>query len=440
MTVNILVVEKTFPWPETSGSHIRVANIVRALARVGEVDFFLISRDGSVPEGPPAAEPVARFAAAPRPGSAYSGIRRLAWLAMRGTPVEVAMRDFTTLRSEVRRWARPHYDLVWIGRAEGYVALQGLIDAPHVVDFDDLKDQRIAGSLRVHGRGSGVSSGPAEQREPAVGLRLWGTRLRDTANARRWRALEQRIAASVEGVVVCSTLDQSRLGVPNAVVIPNGYPAPPRPVGRIEVREPPTLVLPGLLRYGPNIDAAHYFVREVLPRIRARSPAVRARLVGDRDDRVSDLAEVEGVTLTGLVPDIVPELELADAVVVPLRFGSGTRVKILEAFAHRIPVVSTVFGCEGLDAVHRRHLLVADDAEAFASACIEVLTDRALRSSLTAEAHALYWQRYRWDVVAPSVAEFALGVARGATGSPPACRRLEHHSRRERAEECASGG
>lgn len=411
--MNILVVEKTFPWPETSGSHIRVANIVRALARVGEVDFFLISRDGSVPEGPPAAEPVARFAVAPRPASAYGGVRRLGWLAGSGMPVELAMRDYTALRSELRRWARRDYDLVWIGRAEGYVAVGGRVEAPHVVDFDDLKDERIVGSLRLDGQRSGVSSHRAELRRVVGALRGWGTRRRDMVNARRWGALERQIAASVEAVVVCSALDRRRLGVPNAVVIPNGYPAPPRPVGRIEVREPPTLVLPGLLRYGPNIDAAHYFVREVLPRIRARSPEVRARLVGDRDDRVSDLAEVEGVTLTGLVPDIVPELELADAVVVPLRFGSGTRVKILEAFAHRIPVVSTVFGCEGLDAVHRRHLLAAKDPDTFASACIEILTDRSLRTSLTDEAHALYRQRYRWDVIAPRVAELALRVARG---------------------------
>ncbi|MGH7267686.1 MAG: glycosyltransferase family 4 protein [Candidatus Rokuibacteriota bacterium] len=308
---------------------------------------------------------------------------------------------------------------MWIGRAEGFVAIEGLIDAPHVVDLDDLKDRRIEGSLRVGADGSRSPAERARSRRPSSRLRSLGTRHRDSVNVRRWRALEHRVASSAHAVVVCSALDQRRLGVRNAVVIPNGYPAPPSPAGRVGVGQPPTLVMPGLLRYGPNIDAAHFFVKQVLPRIRAHKPEVRVRLVGDHDERVSELAAADGVTLTGLVPDIIPELELADAVVVPVRFGSGTRVKILEAWAHRIPVVSTVVGCEGLDAVHRRHLLMGDDADEFASACIEILTDQALRTRLTDEGHALYWQRYRWEVVASGVAELALGVARGrGTPSP----------------------
>jgi glycosyltransferase involved in cell wall biosynthesis len=82
-------------------------------------------------------------------------------------------------------------------------------------------------------------------------------------------------------------------------------------------------------------------------------------------------------------------------------------VKILEAFAHRIPVVSTSVGCEGLDVTNRKHLLVADEPEAIATACAELLEHVSLRARLTAAAHDLYSRRYRWDVIASDVVELA---------------------------------
>ena len=90
-----------------------------------------------------------------------------------------------------------------------------------------------------------------------------------------------------------------------------------------------------------------------------------------------------------------PELARADLVVVPVRYGSGTRVKILEAFAHRIPVVSTTIGAEGLGAADGVHLLVADDPDAFADRCARLLTDGDLRERLVDAAEQLFEERYR---------------------------------------------
>ena len=148
-----------------------------------------------------------------------------------------------------------------------------------------------------------------------------------------------------------------------------------RPVGRDDVATPPVVVFQGTLRYSPNADAARFLVEDVGPRLRALVPDARIRLVGVAPPALARLAHPPAVTLTGQVPDITAELARADVVVIPLRYGSGTRVKILEAFAHRIPVVSTSLGAEGLDVVAGKQLLVADDAEGIAQACASVLGD-----------------------------------------------------------------
>jgi glycosyltransferase involved in cell wall biosynthesis len=109
---------------------------------------------------------------------------------------------------------------------------------------------------------------------------------------------------------------------------------------------------------------------------------------------------------------MLPELAKADIVTVPVRYGSGTRVKILEAFAHRIPVVSTTPGAEGLGAEHGRHLLLADTAQSFADACEELLTDVGLRVTLTEAAHQLLIERHQWTRARTVINDMALAVAR----------------------------
>jgi glycosyltransferase involved in cell wall biosynthesis len=175
-----------------------------------------------------------------------------------------------------------------------------------------------------------------------------------------------------------------------------------------------------LLTYEPNIDGAWFFVDEVLPLVRAAVPDVELRLVGRHDDRAAALAERPGVVLRGEVPDVGPELRDAAVVVVPIRSGGGTRIKILEAFARRVPVVSTTVGCEGIDAVPGEHLLTGDTPDALADACVRLLRDDALRTRVIDAAHALFVSRYRWEDIRPRIAALARAVADGSfTASAP---------------------
>jgi glycosyltransferase involved in cell wall biosynthesis len=115
--------------------------------------------------------------------------------------------------------------------------------------------------------------------------------------------------------------------------------------------------------------------------------------------------------VTGEVPDVTPYLAAADVLVAPIRVGGGTRIKILEAFAHRLPVVTTPVGAEGLDIVHGVHALVAEPTDAIADACVRLLRDPALATRLVAGGAALHEQHHRQphaDAAVSTAAETAL--------------------------------
>jgi glycosyltransferase involved in cell wall biosynthesis len=256
-----------------------------------------------------------------------------------------------------------------------------------VVNLNDVEHSKIEALLEIDDAGTA-------DRDARARVRRRVSRANLALNARRWHAFYARMARQVRTIVVCSDVDRERLSEPNARVVPNIYPTPERPLGRLSAGSPPTVSIIGQLHYPPNADAAAFFVRDVLPKLRAEIPDVEVRLVGEPSASVAALADVQGVTVTGLVPDIAAELARTDVCAVPIRFGGGTRIKILEAFAHRIPVVATTIGAEGLDVENGQQLLLADDASSFAAACASLLRDDALRSQVTASANAHWHERF----------------------------------------------
>jgi glycosyltransferase involved in cell wall biosynthesis len=159
------------------------------------------------------------------------------------------------------------------------------------------------------------------------------------------------------------------------------------------------------MHYFPNDDAAQFLVRDVLPLLRNHlGERFEVRLVGDAPPWIENCAREPNVTVTGYVDDLSTELTRADVSIVPLRHGSGTRLKILEAFSSGIPVVSTSIGASGIDARDGQHLLIADDAATFAGACARLVHDDALRTSLTDAAYDLVAQRYDWTVIGEEIA------------------------------------
>jgi len=171
--------------------------------------------------------------------------------------------------------------------------------------------------------------------------------------------------------------------------------------------------------YGPNVEAVLRFAREMLPRIRAARPGTVLEIVGgDPTPEVRALAASPGVTVTGRVERVQPYLERASALVVPLAIGGGTRLKIVEALALATPVVSTTIGAQGLGLEPDEHLLLADGAEEFASACLRLLGDSGLGARLGSRGRAHVHEHFRWEVLGQELVDYWERVAFSGALSP----------------------
>lgn len=162
-----------------------------------------------------------------------------------------------------------------------------------------------------------------------------------------------------------------------------------------------TVLFFGTLNYGPNRDGIRWFCRDIWPMICSARPDVRLEIVGiDPPPDVMALSELPGVEVTGFVPDIRSKLWAATLSIAPLRWGGGTRLKILEALAAGCPTVSTSAGAEGLDLEDGKEILIADTADEFARAVIDLLQHPDKRAKLSAAGQLSAAAKYDWGVIA----------------------------------------
>ncbi len=152
----------------------------------------------------------------------------------------------------------------------------------------------------------------------------------------------------------------------------------------------------GTMFWPPNVDGIRWFVRAVLPQIRRERPDVEFDVLGANPpaEMLAWNANGGGVRVAGYVEDPSPFLASASVFVVPLLAGGGMRVKILTAMAQGLPVVTTTIGCEGIGAVHGRHLLVADTPSEFAAATLRILAQPRLAEELGLNGRRLVEDRY----------------------------------------------
>jgi glycosyltransferase involved in cell wall biosynthesis len=231
------------------------------------------------------------------------------------------------------------------------------------------------------------------------------------------RRIENGLSRKYE-IAVCSQLDKEFVGGGRVWVIPNGIDVPPVPEPS-SCPEAPNLVFIGLMSYAANADGISYFVQKIFPLIRRKVPAARFWIVGrDPTESVRALHDGSHVIVTGEVPCVKSYLRNATCVVVPLRFGGGTRIKILEAMAHRKPVVSTSVGAEGIDIQAGEHYLRGDDPVTFADACVSLLCAPALADQLASAAYQRVVERYQWSSIEDLVRDIVgAGARAGASTS-----------------------
>jgi glycosyltransferase involved in cell wall biosynthesis len=387
--MRILWVKMNGLWPATTGGRVRSLRIVSELARRHEVTVLTTHAAGDDPEGLAAQlshceRVVSLPCRVPKRGDAtFAPAVARSWLSP--YPVDLWKWQLPELRREVTR-------LINGGAVDLCVAdfLFAAVNVPTtgrvpVVLFEHNVEYLIW------------------QRLCAVEPRWW----RRSLLALEWRKLRAREAdacAAADLTIAVSDEDRRRIqeldasirvatvptGVDTTYFTPNGHH-----------ERPSRLVFSGSMDWHPNEDAVLHFVDVILPRIHAVMPDASFTVVGRNPSaRVREAGARRGVIVTGTVDDVRPWIGEAQVYVVPLRAGSGTRLKIFEALAMGKPVVSTRVGAEGLALEPDRHFVEADDPDAFAASVVSLLRDADRRRALGEAGRALVEAHYAWPTVA----------------------------------------
>lgn len=190
--------------------------------------------------------------------------------------------------------------------------------------------------------------------------------------------------------------DVPRYVIPNGV--DTGYFSPTEGPA-----DPKALVFTGAMSYVPNYDGIIHFLEHIFPLVQKRVPGARIYVVGSNPPPILLKYRSPSVFITGFVEDVRPYIDRAAVYVVPLRMGSGTRLKVVEALAMKKAIVSTSIGSEGIDVMDNEHLLLRDDPESFASAVVKLIGNRSERDRLASNGYELVRKRYDWNVIGDAI-------------------------------------
>lgn len=377
-----LVLSPEAPYPPIGGGALRIASLVEYLAPRYAVDL-IVFREPGAPD-PRAAIPkdrLERVCVLALPVHAGSGparaARNLRRLVLGRPPLNDRFSGYSQVISEWLGGRR--YRLAVIEHS--WCAPYGEALAPHaerlVLDLHNVESElyrRLAHSERFPLR-------LAFARFHACCLRL----------ERQWLPrFSLLLATSPEDAAHAALIAPDT----PVAVFPNAIPLAPQP----RRPEEEVIVFSGNLEYQPNIAAVRFFRRQIWPLVRARWPGLIWRVVGKNPHAVARyLRDDPRIELAGPVEDAAEALAAARVVVVPLLAASGTRFKILEAWAAGRAVVSTRVGAEGLGARDGEHLVLADEPRAFAAAVSELLASPERRGALGQAGRALCEERFSWE-------------------------------------------
>jgi glycosyltransferase involved in cell wall biosynthesis len=387
----VTLVDEELPYPPVSGKRIRTLNLLLRLARRHELTY-VCHRNADAAEAWRAAEflgdhgvatVVVDRAVPPKSGAGFYA--RLARNMLSPLPYSVASHDSRALRRALRaQAARGRVDL-WHCEWTPYARALRAVDGPRVVIAHNVESVIWQ---RYH-------------ETEASALRRWYI-------GRQWRkflAFERRALAGADCTVAVSDLDADRFrrdfGVSRVEVVENGVDTSLFQPGE-GWRDPGRILFLGSLDWRPNLDGVELLLERVFPAVRAAEPGATLCLVGrNPSDALRRKVEMTpGAQLHGNVADVRPFLAECGVMVVPLRIGGGSRLKILEALASGVPVVSTRVGAEGLCLEPGRHLTVVEDIDALAPALVEaVRSPEAAREQAEAGRRRVL-ERYDWDALA----------------------------------------
>ena len=236
--------------------------------------------------------------------------------------------------------------------------------------------------------------------------------------AAKMKRYERRTLERFRNIIAVSEVDRQQMLAMapgcSISVVATGVDTHKYAVAPPATAEPPRIVFTGSMDWEPNRDAVTYFCRDIFPRVRSEFPSALFEIVGrNPHSSVKQLASA-AVHVTGTVPSVAEYLRSATIVIVPLRIGGGTRLKIFEAMAMGKAMVSTSIGAEGLEVQSGRDLILADDPIAFGDAIVSLIRDAGLRHKYE-QAAAKLAARYDWSNIVDSFAEVLQKASRDAS-------------------------
>lgn len=383
--MKVLFLSAWFPYPPDNGARIRVFNLLKALARKHEVYLVSLMQEDSNPQNAEYLTDICRIVS----------LHKSRWFDP-GT-FKSALGYFSTRPRSVVDTYNP---LITIAVKDAIAEVQpdlliastlGVVEyVPQGLDMPVILEQ--------HNCEYAVLKRSAEMADSAL------KRMRLGIGWRKFRNWEAEVCRGYDKVVMVSERDKymmlkAAIDLRDICVVPNGVDTDYyNPESRLPVSN--LLIYNGALTYNANLNAVRCFASDILPSIRIANPGAKLFVTGRTDGvELAGIADNAGVELTGYVEDMRDILNKAAVCVVPLREGGGSRLKILEAMAAGVPVVSTSMGAEGIDAVDKHHLLIADTPTDFAYAVNTILSNPDAARSLAVEARKLVERRYSWKVV-----------------------------------------
>ncbi|MFB6273384.1 MAG: glycosyltransferase [Salinibacter sp.] len=384
----------TVPWPLDLGGKIRIWHTFKQLSAEHQVSIACAAQEPAASEGvdylTELAEAVHVTRVPPQPRW------RASWRTIASAdPYRVVKFH----REDLKRWLLNHlaaesYDLIWVQFLNMLTHLSDDVLSRNVIVLDQHNaDERVWASY-AH-EGSIVNRAFAQQN-------LW-----------KLRRFQRRMLDYVDVVLSVSDDEaafmRSRVPtscevwtMPNGVDVDGFHPGP----AHADVLREPVILFCGSMDVTMNVDAAVRFANRIFPTVQAHHPEAMFWIVGRRPTRaVQELDEREGIQVTGDVADVRPYYERATVLVVPFRYGAGTKLKVLEAMAMGVPVVATPVGCQGIDVEPGRHLYVEESDEPFAERVTELVQDPDARARLARAGRELVEARYSWRQIVRETAQ-----------------------------------
>ena len=388
--MRILFISPRQCWPARSGAKLREYHFARALAERGRLTYLHFADPG--------VEPLTRkdlpfchdVVAIPKP-AAY-GPAKLVQGVFGHWPLPILNYTSQEMSAAVERMTRTGpYDLIHL-------------DSIHMVRYGEAIGRHIGNKARLVYNWHNIES--EAMRRFSATVASPAKRLYARLTASKLASLEQHILQTSFGHVVCSAREREELAriAPSAriAVIENGVDVAGLAAGADALTESHKIIFVGLMDYYPNVEAATSFAQRIWPVLRQQFPKLNLWIVGANPvPAVTQLGNLEGVTVTGTVPEVRPYYRDALAAIVPLRTGGGTRLKILEAMAAGVPVISTPLGAEGLTVTAGENILMADpdDAETWLNHLEYLMESASARKALSAAALDLVRTSYDWEIL-----------------------------------------